>query len=59
MDRSAYSADAGSLRRRLTRQDRSGRVVPPLVKLIVLLLLSLGVWGVIWIVLSSLRSVLL
>jgi hypothetical protein len=57
--RSAYSADAGSLRQRLTRQDRSGRVVPPLVKLIVLVLLSLGVWGVSWIALSVLRSALL
>ena len=52
MARGAYSADAGSL-------DRSGRVVPPLVKLIVLLLLSLGVWGVIWVALSLLRSALL
>ena len=59
MGRSAYSADTGNLRQRLTRQDRSGRVVPPLVKLAALLLLSLGVWGVIWIALSYLGSALL
>ena len=54
-----YSADTRSRRDRLTRDDRSGREVPALVKLIVLLVLSLGVWGVIWIALSSLRSALL
>lgn len=63
MDKSAwssyiYSAEARSLRDRLTRHARSARVVPPLVKLIVLLLLSLGVWGVIWVALSLLTSAL-
>jgi hypothetical protein len=54
-----YFGDARSLRDRLIRDDRSGPVLAPLVKLIVVLLLSLGGWGVIWIALSSLRSALL
>ena len=59
MGRSSNSPGAQSLRQRLRRHDRSYRALPPLVKLIVLLLLSLGVWGVIWFALSLLRSALL
>jgi hypothetical protein len=57
--RSVHSADAGSLRQKLTQVRRSGRAVPRLVKFLVLLLLSLGVWGLIWAAFSLLRSALL
>jgi len=55
----AYTADARKLRDRSMRDGQSALAAAPSLKLIVVLLLSFGLWGAIWLALSSLASILL